>query len=931
MTTPLLRTKLYIPPVRPEMVSRPRLMDRLNAGLDRKLTLISAPAGFGKTTLLSGCVARCGRPVGWVSLDEGDNDLVRFWSYFIAALQTIHAGTGESVLAGLETPQPLPVEALLTGLINEITRIQDPPSASRRGEPVEPSGRGFALVLDDFHVITEQQIQDGLRFLVDNLPPQMHLILSSRSDPPWPLARLRARRQMTELRAKDLRFTSEEAAAFLNDAMGLGLSAQDVDALEARTEGWIAGLQMAAISMQGRRQTQGIHGMSSFIRAFTGSHRFVLDYLVEEVLDQQSPTIQEFLLKTSILERLTASLCDAVLEAGSWKLEVGSPISSLQPPTSNLQSQTILEHLESSNLFIVPLDDDRRWYRYHQLFADLLRGRLEQTQPDQVPALHRQASQWYEQNELIAQAASHALVAGDLEQVARLVEGHAFELLDLRELTTLERWLDTLPEELVRSRPWLCIARAWLHVYTGRLDHVEHHLEDAGRALSTVLSPIEGHHATGHITAIRAYIAELQGDMLRAAGLARQALEFLPEDDLKTRAFVAAMLGTVLHIDGDLEAAAQAFSEAVTVSQKAGDSHTAVHALCDLAALQRDKGQLHKAAASCRQALDLADEYTRLGGRRLPGTDYAYARLSEVMLQWNDLDAALRYANEGVELAEQRREADKLWICYTRLAIVLSCTGDFDAGLAALEKARQTRSGESYHVAYTDLYETALRLKQGDMAAASRWVQETGASVDDEISIGLRYKHILLTRILIAQGELEDAHCLLARLLKMAESTGLTGSVIEILILRALALQAQGKVEQALAALERALSLAEPGGYLRVFIDEGAPMGELLRRAMVRGIAPEYVGKLLAAFGFRFPTSAKSKVEIRKSKIIEPLSQRELEVLRLLTTSLSSTEIAEELLIAPSTVRSHIKSIYGKLNVHKRIAAVERARELGLL
>ncbi|MFQ5857178.1 MAG: LuxR C-terminal-related transcriptional regulator [Anaerolineae bacterium] len=974
MATALLTTKLYIAPVRPEMVSRPRLIERLNAGLHRKLTLLSAPAGFGKTTLLSEWAAGCGRPVAWVSLDKGDNDPARFWAYFIAALQTVHEGIGESVLAALQsarvpsTTAPS-IEMLLTGLINEIAEIPNPPST----EPVtsassvqalsssKGSGRRFALVLDDFHLITDQQIHDAVAFLLDNLPPQMHLILSSRADPPWPLARLRARREMTELRVNDLRFTPAEAAAFLNNAMKLNLSPADVAALEDRCEGWIAGLQMAAISMQGRRQTQGIRDVSRFIKAFTGSHRFILDYLVEEVLDQQSSDVQEFLLKTSVLEHMTAPLCDAV--------------------TDGDDSQAVLTQLEHANLFLIPLDDERRWYRYHRLFADLLHSRLEQTQPDQVPAVHRLASEWFEKNELIPEAVSHALAAGDVERVARLVEGSALAWIYHGELTTLVGWLGALPDEVVRSRPWLCVAHAWALVNAGQLDGVEPLLQDAEKALvgldehakgpvtstSSVqaLSPSaglginsaegprpeldEGQRIAGHIAAIRTYSAGLRGEMTLAAELARAALEHLPENDLMMRGFATMMLAFMLRRNGDLAAAAQAFAEAIAISQAAGDHHITIHALSNLAGVQIVQGQLHKAAATKREALHLADEYGKRGGRRLPLTGLVYSTMSTVLREWNDLEAALRHAREGLALCEHWGQADILARGYIEVAGTLQAMGDGDGALDAIQEARQVASGvSSWAVDILAADEARLRLAQGDVAAAIRWAQESGLSVDDEVSFHNETMYRTLARVLIAQGReqskalfIDEALGLLARLLEVAEGAGAIGYVIEILVLQALALQARGDVEQALAVLERAISLAEPEGYVRTFIDEGKPMGKLLRQAVVRGIAVDYVGKLLSVFrleGSRLKVKGSSAPlpnfqpsTFQPATLVEPLSERELEVLRLLTTRLSTTEIADQLYISVHTVRSHVKSIYGKLGVHSRDEAVTRAKELNLI
>ena len=865
-----------------------------------KLILISVPAGFGKTTLLSEWVAGCGRPVAWVSLDKADNDPARFWAYVIFALQTAHPNVGEAALAALQSPQPPPIEMPLTSLINEIAEIPDP----------------LVLVLDDFHMITGHQVHDGITFLVDNLPPQMHLVLSSRANPPWPLARMRARREITELRVDDLRFTPAEAAAFLNDVMGLGLSAEEIATLDTRTEGWIAGLQMAALSMQGRTD------VTAFIKAFSGSHRFVLDYLVEEVLDRQSSAIQAFLLKTSILDRLTALLCDVV--------------------TDSNDSQTILIQLEQANLFLVPLDDERRWYRYHRLFADLLRSRLQQTQADQVPTLHCRASEWYEKNDLIAEAVSHALTAGDIERVARLVEGNALAMMDRGELTTLVGWLDALPDEVVCSRPWLCVAHAWVLAYAGQADAVEPLLRDAEKALDgfdqAAKADVEGQRIAGHIAAIRTYVAGLRGDMSRSAELAREALERLSEEDLMARGWTALMLGFALRYKGDLVGAAHALAEATAISQMAGDSHVVMLVLCELAALQFLQGRLHKAAATCRDALQSADEYARRGGQRLPVTGYAYARMSNVLREWNDLEAALRHAREGLELCKQWRQADALLEGYIHLARALQAIGDADGALSAIQEAKQVASDVSpWFVVYAEAYEARLWLAQGDVATAALWAQESGLSIDDDLSFQYEFIYRTLARILVTQSRsdptgrlLDEALGLLAQLLQVVEVVGAMGSAIEILVLQAMALQAQGEGDQALTALERALSLAEPEGFVRIFIDEGAPMGRLLRQAIAHGSAADYAGKLLAAL----EKETKDERQIEQpcpSPLVEPLSERELEVLRLLTTHLSSTEIAKELCISVNTTRSHIKNIYSKLNVHRRVEAIQRAEELELL
>jgi LuxR family maltose regulon positive regulatory protein len=892
MTTLLLRTKLYTPPIRPELVSRPRLIERLNAGLRRKLTVLSAPAGFGKTTLLSEWAAGCGRPVAWVSLDRGDNDPARFWAYFIAALQTIHEDVGEAALAALQSPQRPSIKLLLASLINEIAEAP----------------KAFALVLDDFHVITDQPVNDEVAFFLDNMPLQMHLILSSRADPPWPLARRRARGELTELRANDLRFTSQEAATFLNEVMKLDLSPEDMAALEERTEGWIVGLQMAALSMRGHKD------VSEFIKAFSGTHRFILDYLVEEVLDRQFSDTQEFLLETSILERMTAPLCDAV--------------------TNRDDSQAILAQLEQANVFLIPLDDERRWYRYHHLFADLLRSRLEQTWPDRSPVLHCRASEWYEQKRLIAETVGHAFAAGDVERVARLVKGNTLAMMDHGELSTLVGWLDALPDEVVRSRPWLCVAYAWALAYAGQLDAAAPLLQDAEKASQELYaqegdldeeSKVERRRIAGYVANIRSYGLYVRGDLSRATQLARQATEYLPESELRARGLTMGLLGVLSRWSGDLAAAARASTEAVDICLAAGDSYLAVHIVCDLAVLDIQQGQLHKAVATCRDALQIAEAYAERGGRRLPVTGHAYTLLSAVLLEWNDLEAALRYAREGITLCKLCGQADVLTTGYHSLAKALQAIGDADGALTAILEARQFASGiSSWYAARAAAWETRLRLVQEDVPAATRWAHESGLSVDDEVNFQLEYEYRTLARVLIAQERLEEASGLLTRLLRVEEGAGAMGSAIEILVLQALVLDAQGEVGLALNALGRALSLAQREGYVRIFIDEGAPMGKLLREAIARGIAPEYASKLLSALEATPPHH-------HTPTLIEPLSERELEVLRFLTTHLSSTEIAEELFIAANTVRSHIKNIYGKLNVHSRKDAIQRAQELELL
>ncbi len=939
MILPLLTTKIHIPPVRTDLVSRPALLRRLDEGLAYNLVLISAPAGFGKTTLLSEWA--CGRApqakAGWLSLDEADNDPARFTAYLIAALRAALEPAWQDALDDAQASRAPVQEEVLTGLINQVAAIP----------------RQLALVLDDYHLITAQAVHDAMVFLLDHLPENLSLVIASRSDPPLPLPRLRARGQLLELRQADLRLTPEETAAFLNQVMGLGLSPEDVTALEARTEGWVAGLQMAALAMRGiaARGTPGEAGRSEFVRAFTGSHRFILDYLMEEVLEQQPPEIQEFLLTTSILRRLTGPLCDHV-RFGEAEPPSSSPGTAIRfgelgpagmTPSGHADSRSILESLDAANLFIVPLDDERRWYRYHRLFADLLRKRLRLTHPDLVPVLHRRASEWHEAQGMVAPAIDHALAAEDFERAADLIEGCVEATFMRSEVVTFLHWMERLPGEWARTSPTLCFYHAWAVLMSGgSMDVVEQRLND----VACLQEAAGGEEVMpGRMTALRAYTALFQADTARTVELCRVALETLPESDLFLRGIVGWLLSLASLYDGELEDAEQALEDLARKGQDVGNPLTAVTALCYQARLQVRAGHLHRAAEILERALRLG---TDPEGRRLPIASEALIGLGSLWGEWNDLEAAEGYLLESIELALQWSELAS-FDAYIPLVRIRTARGDSEGAREAMATAqRLALRSELTEVddLVVDLQQALFSVTEGDLEGATRWAEGRGllpgaagerepipAAVPDPLRERmLKYEQIVLARLLIALDRAAEALELLDSLLVQARELNRVDLIIEVQILRARAWQAAGDDDQAIEALAEALSLAEPGGWVLTFLEEGPVMAGLLRRAASLGISPAYVASLLAAFDAAGPGERPTEPQARPTQpLVEPLSERELEVLRLLAAGLSNPEIAEQLYIAVSTVRSHCKSIYGKLNVHKRWDAVHRAQELGLL
>lgn len=906
MLTPVLATKLFIPSPRPGIVSRPRLVERLNEGLvaGRKLALISAPAGFGKTTLVSEWVAGCGLPVAWLSLDEGDNDSRRFLTYLIAALQTIAPEIGAGVLIALQSPQPPPSESILTTLLNEIAAIPD----------------NFVLVLDDYHLVDSQPVDRCLAFLVEHLPPQMHLAITTREDPSLPLARYRARGQLTELRAADLRFSPAEAAEFLNRVMGLDLSDADIAALEARTEGWIAGLQLAALSMQGRSDASG------FIQAFTGSHRFVLDYLVEEVLQRQSEDIHSFLLKTAILDRLSGSLCNAV--------------------AGREDSKGMLETLERGNLFLIPLDDQRQWYRYHPLFAEVLRARLLDEHPDQLFTLHQRASEWYEQDGSAADAIRHALAAKDFERAATLIElAIPYLRRNRQEATHTELgWLKALPDELVHFRPVLCVAYAYALFGDGELETVEARLRAAERWLDTtadtspmvVVDEEEFRRLPGMIALLRTAQALARGDMPETVKNARRVLDIAPKNDYLMLGGAASTLGLAAWASGDLEVARRMTADGMENVRRAGYISSAIGGAIVLADIQIAQGCLHEAMATYERGLQWA---TEPGVPVLRGAADMHVGMSDLYRERNDLKTAIQHLLTSQALGDLAGLPQNPYRWCAAMARIREAQSDLDGAIALLDQAERLYNANfSPNVRPIATRKTRVWLAQGRLDEAMGWAREQGLSVENELNYLHEFDHITLARVLLAHYQrdradrsIQDAMGLLERLLKAAEEHRGKGSVIEILALKALAYHTQGDLPAALLSLQHALALAEPEGYVRMFLDEGSRMMQLLGEAAAHEIMPDYTGKLLAVFKAE-KQRKEDKLPLPPTQpLIEPLSRRELEVLRLIAQGLSNREIGIRLFLALDTVKGHNRRIFDKLQAQNRTEAIARAHELGLL
>jgi len=912
LTTPLLSTKFSVPPISQNLVPRSRLLQKLNAGLRQvnRLSLISAPAGYGKTTLISEWLHTINEiapietvdaeepaaPIctAWLTLDPGDDDLARFVAYLVASLQQIQPGVGEGALAALRTPKPGSPVMLATLLVNDLLEIPGP----------------FVLVLDDYHTITALPIHDFLSCLIDHQPSQMCLVLGSRADPPLPLPRLRARGQLVEIRQDDLTFNRNEAAEFLNSVMGLSLTRDVSDALEKQTEGWIVGLQLAALSMR------DVQDVPAFIESFSGRHEFIADYLTDEVLSHQPKNQKAFLLQTSILDRLSAPLCEAV--------------------TRQEQAQDTLEQMSEANLFLIQLDHQQEWYRYHALFADLLRKRLQQTQGTVVNELHQRASQWYRDNGILALAVEHALTGKDYQSAVELIEQAAEPLLKRSETISLVRWLEALPDEQIRLHPALITYYGLALLFSGKPT-------DKLKSLSEKVDVSESaDNLQGEFATFKALLAIMEGDAAESIRLSERALERLPPGRPFFRCLAADSLGMAYTLQGDTDAAVRAFEQVVQLSEQTGNVVMTIMALSNLAGLRFQQGQLRLSETSYRQVLDLAAAQL---GKHSPATGKAFLGLGALTREWNDLESALQYYFEAAEMLEKFAEIG-LPIAYLSIAMVKAEQNEWESVQSYIERAKlcaRASTGTPLDDLLVEGLQARFWVMQGELHLAEHWAQSRGlidkplgklqslagrSAAAGEFQQG---EYLTLARLLLAKKRPRLAVEVLDPLLDTSDRKGHNRRVIEILILKSLALAQSEAIDDALQVLSRTLSLAEPEGYIRTFLDEGEEMARLLYKAAERGYSPEYAGRLLAEFSDLPSITPGTSETAAEERLVEPLSERELQVLTLIAEGLSNREIAGRLYISLSTVKGHTTNIYGKLGVNNRTQAVTRGRSLCIL